>query len=67
MSEGSKLSVVQVELGRIRDIRRAGIKISKGEEEILTLAYVPDSALAIIMDGSTYAQGLGLVNQIGTP
>lgn len=67
MSESSTLSVVQVELGKIRDMRRAGIKISKGDEEILTLTYVPNSAIVIIMDGTTYAQGLGLVNQIGTP
>lgn len=67
MSESIKLQTGQVELGRVRDIRRAGVVILADGAEILTLTYVPDSSLVIIMDGAVNASGLGLVSQIGTP
>ena len=67
MSESVKLQTGQIELGRIRDIRRAGVVILADGVEILTLTYIPDSALVLMMDGATYASGIGLVNQIGTP
>lgn len=67
MSEESKALILKpslVEMSRTRGIRRAGIKIIANGEDVLTLTYVPDSSLVIIIDGQTIASGLGLITNL---
>lgn len=64
MEEQRKIRAVQVEMPRIQGVRRAGIKILINEEELITITYVPDGSLVIIMDGQTTASGLGLITEV---
>lgn len=65
MEEKSKvtISAVQKEMGAMHGVRRGAIDIKVNDNIFATITYIPSSSVVLILDGDTYATGLGLITE----
>lgn len=65
MEEKSKvtISAVQKEMSAMHGIRRGAIDIKVNDDVFATITYIPNSSVVLVMDGDTYATGLGLITE----
>lgn len=65
MEEKSKvtISAVQKEMGAMHGVRRGAIDIKVNDNIFATITYIPNSSVVLVMDGDTYATGLGLITE----
>lgn len=65
MEEKSKITItaVQREMSAMHGVRRGAIDIKVNDNVFATITYIPDSSVVLVLDGDTYATGLGLITE----